>query len=107
MYHPMPWELFADPLGSVAYTLRTTGLHDMTFCVKNATCIIIVIIIVITITTLHEGKFTSSLVTLISVSEIKSIMSIILMEQTQLDYRYMESFLEIPITGKLFNMKQT
>jgi hypothetical protein len=49
-----------------------------------------------------QDKFTSSLVTLISVSEIKSIMSIIiLMGQTLLDYRYVEPFLEIPITGKL------
>jgi hypothetical protein len=49
-----------------------------------------------------QDKFISSPVTLISVSEIKSIMSIIiLMGQTLLDYRCMEPFLEIPITGKL------
>ena len=53
MYQQIPWELFADPLGSVEHTLGTTGLHDMTCCVKNATCIIIIFIIVITITTLH------------------------------------------------------
>jgi hypothetical protein len=55
-----------------------------------------------------QDKFTFSLITPINVSEIKSIMSIIiLMGQTLLDYRYTEPVLEIPVTGKLFNMKQT
>jgi len=58
MYRQIPWELFADALGSVEHVLGTTGLHEMT-CVKNATCIItiiiiIVVVIVITITTLHS-----------------------------------------------------
>jgi hypothetical protein len=47
-------------------------------------------------------KLTSSLRTLISVSEIKNITSIIIwMGQILFDYRYMEPFLEVPITGKL------